>query len=64
MSDGLASGQCNTLGLDPLREGHSKYWCFVDKDSPCVDKQRSSIKDGSFFSFQACSSKHLEMIYN
>ena len=48
---------CNTLGLDQVREGHAKYWCYVDKDSPCVDIQESSSDQGRFYSFQACASE-------
>ena len=49
---------CNTLGLDQARDGHAKYWCYVESDTPCVDKQESSTEQGRFYSFQACASKH------
>ena len=49
--------KCNTLGLDQVREGNAKYWCYVDKDSPCVDMQESSSEQGRYYSFQACASK-------
>ena len=51
-------GGCKTLGLDPVRTGHAKYWCFVDPDSHCSDKKQSSLVEGQFYSFQACASKH------
>ena len=49
---------CNTLGLDQIREGHAKYWCFVDQESSCMDKQESSGDPGKYYSFQACASKY------
>ena len=51
-------GGCNTLGLDPVRTGHAKYWCFVDPDSHCSDKKQSSLVEGQFYSFQACASNN------
>ena len=57
-------GGCNTLGLDPVRTGHAKYWCFVDPDSQCSDKKQSSIAEGHFYSFQACASKYSNNLNN
>ena len=56
-SEGGGEGMCNTLGLDQVREGHAKYWCYVDKTSTCVDMQESFSEQGRFYSFQACASK-------
>ena len=58
----MEEGLCNTLGLDSKRKGHAKYWCFVDSDSQCSDKQESTLQEGRFFSFFACASKFLEFI--
>ena len=49
-------GECDTLGMDPRRTAHAKYWCFVDQDSECADKKESTISEGKFYSFQACAS--------
>ena len=57
-------GGCNTLGLDPVRTGHAKYWCFVDPDSHCSDKKQSSLVEGQFYSFQACASNNSKDLYN
>ena len=64
----LVSGcQCNGLQLSDGNSGKQigqclttiggKYWCYVNSNSGCLDKRRSSRDSQLEYSFEACKSQ-------